>query len=51
MKYHQFQIHLQKKIISPISGLLKILDNLSQEENNLLLKMIKYETEFIINIF
>jgi trehalose 6-phosphate synthase/phosphatase len=37
--------------MSPKSALLKVLNNLSQDENNLIFIMSKYETDFISNFF
>ncbi len=41
----------KKNIMSPNKGLLKILDNLSQDENNLIFILSKYETDFISHFF
>jgi trehalose 6-phosphate synthase/phosphatase len=41
----------KKNILSPRSALLKVLDNLSQDENNLIFIMSKYETDFLTNFF
>ena len=41
----------KKNIMSPKSALLKVLNNLSQDENNLIFIMSKYETDFISNFF
>ena len=41
----------KKNIMSPNKALLKVLDNLSQDENNLIFIMSKYETDFISHFF
>ena len=41
----------KKNIMTPNRGLLKILDNLSQDENNLIFIISKYETDFISHFF